>query len=103
METILSLGIIPAVVLLVAILIAIKTIKTLIVIVPPNQAAIITGRRRRISADKEVGYRTVIGGRTLRIPIIETIHHMSLETIPLEIQVTNAFSKGNIPLSVQAV
>jgi flotillin len=28
---------------------------------------------------------------------------MSLETIALEIQVTNAFSKGNIPLSVQAI
>ena len=79
------------------------TIKSLIVIVPPNSAAVITGRSRQLADGKGVGYRTVIGGRTLRIPIIEDVRWMPLATIPIEINVQNAFSKGGIPLSVQAV
>jgi flotillin len=97
-----SIGITAGIVVLVAILVAIWTVKTLIIIVPPNEAAVITGRKRTMG-ERTIGYRTVIGGRTIRIPIIERVHYLSLETIPLEVQVTNAFSKGNIPLSVQAV
>jgi flotillin len=97
-----SIGITAGAVVLAAILVAIWTVKTLIIIVPPNEAAVITGRKRTMG-ERTIGYRTVIGGRTIRIPIIERVHYLSLETIPLEIQVTNAFSKGNIPLSVQAV
>ncbi|MBR9991242.1 MAG: flotillin family protein [Gemmatimonadetes bacterium] len=97
-----NVGITAGIVVLAAILVAIWTVKTLIIIVPPNEAAVITGRKRTMG-DRTIGYRTVIGGRTIRIPIIERVHYLSLETIPLEVQVTNAFSKGNIPLSVQAV
>ena len=86
-----------------AIVFLLVTIKSLIVIVPPNSAAVITGRSRQLSDGKGVGYRTVIGGRTLRIPIIEHVSWMHLATIPIELNVQNAFSKGGIPLSVQAV
>jgi flotillin len=91
------------VVVLAAILVLISTIKALIVIVPPNSAAIITGRSRQLDEGKQVGYRAVIGGRTLRIPLIEQVAWMPLATIPIELSVQNAFSKGGIPLSVQAV
>lgn len=79
------------------------TVKALVVIVPPNTAAVITGRSRLLADGRGVGYRTVIGGRTLRVPIIEQVAWMPLATIPIELNVTNAFSKGGIPLSVQAV
>lgn len=79
------------------------TIKALIVIVPPNSAAVITGRNRQLGDGRSVGYRAVIGGRTVRIPIIESVSWMPLATIPIELNVQNAFSKGGIPLSVQAV
>ncbi|MBW3534832.1 MAG: flotillin family protein [Gemmatimonadetes bacterium] len=92
-----------AAVILVAALVAVGTVRALIVIVPPNRAAVITGRTRRIEDGTRVGYRWVIGGRTLRIPIIETVQYMNLETVPIEISVHNAFSKGNIPLNVEAI
>ncbi len=79
------------------------TIKSLMVIVPPNSAAIITGRNRMLTDGRGVGYRAVIGGRTIRVPILEQVAWMPLSTIPIELNVTNAFSKGGIPLSVQAV
>jgi flotillin len=81
----------------------VMTVRALIVIVPPNRAAVITGRVRALGDGRHVGYRSVIGGRTLRLPIIETVQHMNLETVPIEISVTNAFSKGNIPLNVEAI
>ncbi len=98
MGTLIAAGVVVAA--LIALLI---TIKSLIVIVPPNSAAVITGRSRQLADGKGVGYRTVIGGRTLRIPIIEEVAWMPLATIPIELNVQNAFSKGGIPLSVQAV
>ena len=90
-------------VLVVAAIVAIMTIQRLIVIVPPNMASIITGRRRKLPDGTVVGYRSVIGGRTLRIPILEVVDYISLETIPIEISVANAFSKGNIPLFIEAI
>jgi len=73
------------------------------VIVPPNAAAVITGRKRLSADGSEVGYRSVIGGRTLKVPIVETVDYMTLETIPIDITVNNAFSKGNIPLNIEAI
>ena len=43
------------------------------------------------------------GGRTLRIPILERVQWLTLGTIPLDINVADAYSKGNIPLAVQAI
>jgi flotillin len=90
-------------VILVVILLALMAIRRLIIIVPPNEAAVITGRNRQLSSGERVGYRNVIGGRTLRIPIIEEVEYLALETIPIEVTVMNAFSKGNIPLNIEAI
>jgi len=98
MGTIVAAGVVVA-----AFVVLLVTVKSLIVIVPPNRAAVITGRARALTDGRSVGYRTVIGGRTLRIPIIEHVSWMPLATIPIELNVQNAFSKGGIPLSVQAV
>jgi flotillin len=92
-----------AIALFVAVTVVVMTVKALIVIVPPNRAAVITGRIRTLMDGQQVGYRSVIGGRTLRLPIIETVQHVNLETVPIEISVSNAFSKGNIPLNVEAI
>jgi flotillin len=98
-----QVGLVLGGVVLALILLVILTIKNLIVIVPPNIAAIITGRKRVAEEGGTVGYRTVMGGRTMRIPIIEQVNWLSLSTIPLELTVDDAFSKGNIPLTVKAI
>lgn len=96
-------GFAVAVALLFVAVVAVMTIRSLIVIVPPNRAAVLTGRNRQLASGETVGYRSVIGGRTFRVPIIERVQHISLETFPIEISVTNAFSKGNIPLNIEAI
>ena len=92
-----------AVIAVLAVLFVIMIVSSLIVICPPNKVAVISGRTRTLSDGRTVGYRILKGGRTLRIPILEKVSWMDLSTIPLEVSVTNAYSKGAIPLNVQGI
>lgn len=89
--------------ILFVIVLLVTTIKQLLLIVPPNMVAVITGRKRQLTDGTGVGYRVVRGGRTFRIPLLERVQLMSLNTIPLTISVRNAIAKGGIPIDVQAV
>ncbi len=91
-------------VLLVVIFMAVAAaIRSLIIICPPNQVAVVSGRTRVLSDGRKVGYRVIKGGRTIRIPLLEKVEYMTLNTIPIEVSVANAYSKGAIPLDVQGV
>ena len=92
-----------AVLTAIALVIVVMAVRSLIVIVPPNQIAVITGRTRTLADGTEVGYRVVRGGRTYRIPILEQVQYMDLNTIAIEVAVHNAYSKGAIPLNVQGI
>ena len=96
-------ALIIAIALVLAILVAIFIVKSLIIICPPNRVAVISGKQNKTADGRTVGYRTVKGGRTLRIPLIEQVAWMDLNNIPLEVSVTNAYSKGAIPLNVQGI
>tara|TARA_B100000609_G_scaffold194639_1_gene187487 strand:- start:11980 stop:13305 length:1326 start_codon:yes stop_codon:yes gene_type:complete len=87
---------------LVAFFILVMLIKTFIVICPPNQVLVISGRRKGGELSNQ-GYRLVFGGRDYRIPIFEQVERLDLTTIPINISVKNAYSKGGIALHVQAV
>ncbi|NQV06259.1 flotillin family protein [bacterium] len=87
----------------VAVMLAALAVRWLIVICPPNQIAVITGRTNELPDGKTIGYRVLRGGRTMRWPIIERVQFMDLNTIAIEVSVTNAYSKGAIPLNVQGI
>ncbi|MEC7984079.1 MAG: SPFH domain-containing protein [Myxococcota bacterium] len=79
-------------------------VRQLLFIGRPNEVLVISGKKRVLSDGSTVGYREVLGGgRTFRIPILEQIESMELTSIPIDIQVKNAYSKGGIPLDVHAV
>jgi flotillin len=90
-----DLAIIAGGVLLVLLIVALVSVSKLIVIAEPNEAVVLTGRK--------AGYRIVRGGRTFRVPLIERVSRIPLRTIPIEVKVENAFSKGGIPLEVQGI
>ena len=85
------------------ILIALVAVRSLVVICPPNRVAVISGRNRALPDGRTVGYRVIKGGRTIRIPVLEKVDYMDLNTIPIDVSVSNAYSKGAIPLDVQGV
>jgi len=77
--------------------------RSILVICPPNQVVIFSGRKRKLADGSQVGYRVVLGGRSVRIPILERVDRMSLLSIPIDLKVANAYSKGGIPLRVHAI
>ncbi len=98
-----SSAIVAGIALALAVFFVILIVRSLIVICPPNRVAVISGRKRTLSDGRTVGYRILKGGRTLRIPLIERVAWMDLNTIPLEVAVQNAYSRGAIPLNVMGI
>jgi len=96
-------AVIIAAVIIVGFLTALGIIRANLKICQPNEVLIFSGRKRHLSQGGTVGYRAIRGGRGFRIPIIERVDRMSLNTIPIDLTVTNAYSKGGIPLTVRAI
>ena len=94
--------IIPAVIIL-AVLSVLGIVRANLKICQPNEVLIFSGRSRRLGDGSRVGYRVIQGGRGFRIPIIEKVDRLRLNTIPIDITVANAYCKGGIPLTVRAI
>jgi flotillin len=69
----------------------------------PNEVLIFSGRKRKLADGSMVGFRVIFGGRAWRRPIIERVDRMDMTTIPIDLSVTQAYSKGGIPLAVRAI
>jgi flotillin len=78
-------------------------VKSFLCICKPNEVVILSGRKWKAEDGHEVGYRVLPGGRAVRIPILETIKRMDITTIPLRLEVRNAYAKGGTPLNIQAI
>jgi flotillin len=72
-------------------------------ICPPSKVLIFSGRKHQLPDGSEVGYRVIHGGRGFRIPFLETVSELDMRIFPVQVAVQNAFSKGGIPLAVQAI
>ena len=78
-------------------------LRSLLVIAKPNEVVILAGRKWKNREGQEVGFRVLTGGRALKIPIVETVKRMDITTMPVPVEVHNAYSKGGIPLHLQAI
>ncbi|NMG06214.1 flotillin family protein [Brasilonema sp. UFV-L1] len=78
-------------------------LKSFLCICSPNEVLILSGRKRQTKDGQEVGYRVLAGGRAIRIPIVETVKRMDVTTMPVRVEVRNAYAKGGTPLNIQAI
>lgn len=78
-------------------------IKNLYYICQPSEVLIFAGDRRTLDSGRRVGYRLVKGGSSIRKPLLEKTFRMELTNMIIELRVTNAYSKGGIPLKVDGV
>lgn len=86
------------VVLLIVALIVI--IAKLAVVGNPSEMLIISGKRQKDGQ----GYRTLIGGRTLVIPIIEKVSRLSLRNMQVQLEVSAQSGGGTmVPINVNGV
>ncbi len=77
-------------------------IRNLLYVSTPNEALIFAGRSRELDG-RDVGYRIVRGGRSIRIPLLERVSSMDLTMFTIDVVVQNAYSRGGIPLNVIGV
>jgi flotillin len=85
------------------ILILLAFIKANLRICHPNEILVFSGRKRTLKDGTAVGYRVIKGGRGLKIPIIESVTQLPLTTMPIDLELTGALSKGVIPINIQAM
>jgi flotillin len=78
-------------------------IRNLYYICQPSEVLIFAGSRSNVEGGKDVGYRLVKGGSSIRIPLLEDAFRMDLTNMIIELKVSNAYSKGGIPLTVEGV
>ncbi|MEN9786748.1 MAG: hypothetical protein RLZZ299_2012 [Pseudomonadota bacterium] len=96
--SILALGLVGTVAAVVLVLI----LKNLLYICGPNEVLVFSGAQRIVNG-RAVGYRVVKGGRSIRVPLLETVDRVELTNMIIEVSVSNAYSKGGVPLTVQGV
>ena len=77
--------------------------KSFMQICNPNEILILSGRKHRTKDGQDVGYRVIFGGRVIAIPILETVKRMDVTSMPVPVEVKNAYSKGGTPLHIQAI
>lgn len=92
-----------SVIFIVFLLVVFGIIRANLKICQPNEVLIFSGGKHRLPDGSTVGYRVIRGGRGFRIPLIEQVDRLNLNTIPIDLSVSNAYSKGGIPLQVRAI
>ena len=91
------------VVVVIALLIVLMLLSKNYIKVSPNQAAVISGRTRKLADGTTVGYRQVRGGATLVIPFLEKVEYLDLNVITVPLTTTRAYTGQGVPVSVKAV
>ena len=94
-----ALGVIALIIIVAIVLV----IKNTLFICSPNQVLIFSGGKVRYSDNIIRGYRIIKGGRGIRIPLLEKVSRMDLTNMIIEVNVSNAYTKGGIPLAITGV
>jgi flotillin len=96
---------IPVVILVVVIgfLIALMLLSRNYIKVSPNEAAVISGRSRKLADGTLVGYRLVRGGATLIVPFLEKVEYLNLNVLTVPLATSRAYTVQGVPVSVKAV
>lgn len=89
--------------ILAALYIAVLALRNFLVICRPNEVVVIEGRRTTLPDGSTRDYTVLDAGRAFRIPVIENARAMDLSTMTVDMHIQNAYSRGNIPLTVHAI
>jgi len=87
----------------ISILIILAFIKANLRICHPNEILVFSGKKRKLKDGTVVGYRYIKGGRGLKIPIVESVTRLPLNTIPIELELSGALTNGVIPVNIHAM
>ncbi|MEZ4459939.1 MAG: SPFH domain-containing protein [bacterium] len=94
----LGLGMIGLILLVFAI-VAFIVANNLVEICQPNEVLVFSG----MGGTKDKGYMVLHGGKKVRIPVFQKVDRIDVTNMVIDINVTNAYSKGGIPLTLKGV
>ncbi len=92
-----------AVGLVLLVVVAMFVLSRFLCICAPSEILVFSGRKHRLPDGSVAGFKVLHGGRAFRIPLLETVSRMDVRLFGVEVGVTNAFSRGGIPLTVHAI
>ncbi|HEC83232.1 MAG TPA: flotillin, partial [Firmicutes bacterium] len=100
-ETLVTIGIVAAIVAVVIIAFARQYRK-----VGPNEVLIVSGGLKRTVVEpdgtrKKIGYRTHIGGGTFVLPLIERAEVLPLEVFTVEVKTSEVLTSQGIPIAIE--
>lgn len=78
-------------------------VKRFLHICEPHEVLVFEGRKRKLADGSHLDYTVLHSGRGIRIPIIENVRSLDTSTMTVDINVQNAYSRGNIPLNLHAI
>ncbi|MCO6511966.1 MAG: hypothetical protein J5I65_14365 [Aridibacter famidurans] len=96
-------AVVGVILIVVAVIAAFSIISRNYIKVSPNEAAVISGRKRKLEDGTYVGYRLVRGGATLVIPFLEKVEFLDLNVITVPLSTSRAYTVEGVPVSVKAV
>jgi flotillin len=108
-QSVLSGGIVAAVVVVIAItiIIAIAVVLSRYTKVGPNEVLVVSGRKHRYpDPDGTVrtrGFRIVKGGGTFVYPVVEKVDVLSLELLTIDVQTPEVYTSKGVPVKVDGV
>ena len=89
--------------IVVGLLVLFTAIKKLLYICPPNEVLIFSGRTTKMADGSTRGFRLIFGGRGWKTPFLESVNRMRLNVMEIPISTRGAYSKGGIPMHVDAI
>ena len=97
------ISIVAGVIIIIAFFISMSVISRNYIKVPPNAAAVFSGRKRKLPDGRVVGYRIIKGGAALRIPLLEKVDYLALNVVTIPLEIRRAYTLKGVPVSVKAV
>ncbi len=94
--------IVVAVVLVIVIFILVSVFVGRYVKVGPDEALIVSGRKKKLANGQVVGFRIVKGGATFVWPILEISKTISLRTMPLDVN-SSAYTSQGVQVTVDGI
>jgi uncharacterized membrane protein YqiK len=84
-------------------LLAVGMVKAFVLVVPPNEILVLSGRAHRRHDGEMIGYRVVSGGRAIRVPFLERADSMSVESMSVIVSPGTAYTKASVPTNIEGV
>lgn len=96
------ISIVSAIIMVLVVVVLINVFVSRYVKVGPDEALIVSGRKRKLRTGQEVGFRIVKGGATFVWPVLEVAKIITLRIMPLDVN-SSAYTSQGVQVTVDGI